>query len=260
MYPNPDVQEIIETLVRQIKSVLADNLEGLYLKGSLALGDFNPETSDVDLLVITKELVSGEDFTRLAAMHEQIQRLPNRYTNDVELAYIPLHAILNFRPRREYPALERGAGEKLKWKALGANWVLEFWTVRERGVRLFGPDPKGLIPPISKGEMVAATRQVLREDWLEWVNTWDNPDWRTHAGEMRFVVETMCRVLYTVAQGELSSKPKAVRWAQETLQEPWRSLIAQSQSWNAGGVLDKATVAQVEAFVRWTAERLQDES
>lgn len=53
MYPNPDVQEIIETLVRQIKSVLADNLEGLYLKGSLALGDFNPETSDVDLLVIT---------------------------------------------------------------------------------------------------------------------------------------------------------------------------------------------------------------
>jgi len=259
MYPNADVQEVAETLVRQIMSVLADTLEGIYLKGSLALGDFDPQTSDVDLLVITKKLVTGESFAELAKMHDGIQTLSNRYANEVELAYVPLSAIQNFRPRQEYPALERGVGERLKWKSLGANWILEFWTVREHGITLCGPDPKTLIPPITSDEIVGAVRQVLAQDWLEWVDTWDSPEWSTHAGEMRFVVETLCRALYTVGHGELSSKPKAVRWALETLPEPWRSLITESQSWAAGGSLDGARVAQIEAFVRWTAARLHDE-
>lgn len=258
-YPNSDVRAIVETLTREIKSVLEGNLEGLYLKGSLALGDFNAETSDVDLLVITKERVTDEDFTKLAEMHSQIQKTANRYANEVEPAYVPLHDIQNFSPRHEYPALERGPDERLKWKSLGANWILEFWTVRERGITLYGPDPKTLIPPIPKEEMVVAARQVLQEDWLEWVDTWANPEWHTHAGEMRYVVETMCRALYIVAHGELSSKPKAVRWALEALPEPWPALVNQSQSWTAGGAVDWTATAEVEAFVRWTAARLQGE-
>ena len=67
MYPNADVQEVAETLVRQIMSVLADTLEGIYLKGSLALGDFNPETSDVDLLVTFEDgFTPGLEFFGLA--------------------------------------------------------------------------------------------------------------------------------------------------------------------------------------------------
>ncbi|MBF6594542.1 MAG: DUF4111 domain-containing protein [Thermaceae bacterium] len=243
-------------MLKAIKSVLSDNLEGIYLKGSLALGDFDPKTSDIDLLVINKELVSEEDFTRLAEMHSQIQKMHNRYANEVELAYVPLSAIQNFRPQQQYPVLERGVGERLKWKSLGANWILEFWTVREHGITLYGPNPKTLIPPITSDEIVGAVRQVLAQDWLEWVDTWDSPEWSTHAGEMRFVVETLCRALYTVGHGELSSKPKAVRWALLTLPEPWRSLITESQSWVAGGSLDGARVAQIEAFVRRVATQV----
>jgi predicted nucleotidyltransferase len=260
VYPNQDVRAIVESLTREIGSVLEGNLEGLYLKGSLALGDFNSETSDVDLLVITRELVTNKDFTALTRMHGQIEKMPNRYASDIELTYISLDAIQNFRPGQEYPALERGQGEKLKWKLLGANWILEFWTVRERGITLLGPDPKTLIPPISAAEVVAATRQVVAEDWLEWVDTWAEPGWQTHAGELRFAVETMCRALYTAARSELPSKPKAVRWALETLPQPWSGLVAESQSWAAGGAAEHCVTAEVEAFVRWTAARLAPQS
>lgn len=96
MYPNADVRTIVEILVGQIASTLEDNLEALYLRGALALGDFNPETSDIDLLVLTRELVTDKDFTALTRMHGQIEKMPNRYASDIELAYAPLDAIQNF--------------------------------------------------------------------------------------------------------------------------------------------------------------------
>lgn len=251
MYPHPAVRAILETLRERIPSTLGKNLVGIYLKGSLALGDFNPRTSDVDLLVVTDEPVSAEDFPVLAAMHERIQALPNPYAKEVELAYVPVRAIRDFQPVQKYPALERGG--KLRWKPLGANWILEFWTVREHGAVLYGPDSKTLIPPISSEEIVGAVRMVLAQDWLEWVGTWQYPGWQTHAGEMRFVVETMCRAAYTLERGEMCSKPQAVQWALKTLPEPWPPLIERSQTWRAGQPIDPATARQAAEFVRWAA-------
>lgn len=258
MQSNPAVRGILEVLHQRIPQVLGDNLEGLYVKGSLVLGDFNPETSDVDLLVVIKEPVSEEDFPALVEMHDEIQTLPNPYAHELELAYIPIHAIQSFETRRRYPALERGEKQKLKGKSLGANWILEFWTVREHGVILYGPDPKTLIPPIFPDQIMGAVRTVLAEDWLAWVDTWDDPEWPTHQGEMRFVVETMCRASYTLEYARVSSKPVAVRWALEALAEPWPALIRHSQSWATGGVATPQTVSEVEAFVRWTVNSLED--
>ena len=255
MYPNSEVGEIVESLVPQINRVLEDNLEGIYLKGSLALGDFNPETSDVDLLVVVKQPLHQADFERLDPMHRRIQTLPNRYAGDVELAYVPATILNNFVPGLKYPALERG--EQLKWKTLGSNWLLEFWTVREHGATLHGPDPKTLIEPIGKEQIVAAVRGVF-PDWLDWINTPDDPGWHAQMGTLRFAVETMCRVLYTLETGEMCSKPKAVAWALARVPEPWVSLIKESQGWWSQKT-DAASVAKVWQFVRWVVEEKQHE-
>jgi len=253
MYPNTDIQEILEVLCASIVATLGDNFEGIYLKGSLALGDFNPETSDVDLLIVVKQALDQADFERLERMHQHLQTLPNRYAHEVELAYVPASILNSFVPGRKYPAL--GRGEQLKWKALGTNWILEFWTVREHGSALSGPDPKTLIDPISSEEIVGAVRGVM-PDWLEWVNTWNDPQWHPNLGTMRFAVETMCRVLYTLATGEMCSKPKAVAWALGNLPEPGHSLVVQSQSWSPNQPTSPAINALVMEFVRYAAERL----
>ena len=44
-YPS-DVSALIEALLDGVRSALGDNLVGFYLRGSLALGGFNPETSE----------------------------------------------------------------------------------------------------------------------------------------------------------------------------------------------------------------------
>lgn len=248
----PEVEEILEVLCQRIPVLLGDNLEGLYVKGSLVLGDFNPETSDVDLLVVVKQALGSANFEQLDAMHREIQTLPNRYAHEVELAYVPAAKLNHFVPGERYPSLERG--EQLKWKALASNWILDFWIARERGFILIGPDPKTLIDPISAEQMVAAVRGVM-PDWLEWVNSPDDPGWHGTTGTLRFAVETMCRVLYTLEFAQMCSKPTAVRWALQTLPEPWVLLIQESQGWWSQKSNPK-DVSRVWAFVRWVAAKV----
>lgn len=54
----PPVTEILNTLLASLQDSLGENLVGLYLRGSLALGDFIPETSDLDVLAIAETLVT----------------------------------------------------------------------------------------------------------------------------------------------------------------------------------------------------------
>jgi len=103
---------MVTLLQREIVAELGWNLEGLYLKGSLALGDFNPETSDIDLLALVKEPLAAEEFTRLARRHARIHSLPHRYAKEVELAYVPVGDVQRFQSGKAYPALERGERQR----------------------------------------------------------------------------------------------------------------------------------------------------
>ena len=48
--PYPTVNALLDDLLTQARTVLGSELIGFYLDGSLALGDFDPETSDVDFI------------------------------------------------------------------------------------------------------------------------------------------------------------------------------------------------------------------
>ncbi|MDD6156298.1 MAG: nucleotidyltransferase domain-containing protein [Lachnospiraceae bacterium] len=53
-----DYREVTEEFVIQSRKILGDNLTGVYLHGSAAMGCFNPEESDIDLLVVVKDALS----------------------------------------------------------------------------------------------------------------------------------------------------------------------------------------------------------
>jgi hypothetical protein len=125
-------------------------------------------------------------------------------------------------------------GEAFARHEHGANWLLERWVVRERGVVPFGPDPRSLIDPILPNALLAAVRLRLRE-WDASVDASDARDWLRGSGQQTYVVETMCRALCTLAIGELPSRPRAVAWARSALPEPRRSTVERSRPRCADG-------------------------
>ena len=245
-----EVHAVLSDLLAAIQRALGDQLVGVYLRGSLATGDFIPETSDIDALAVTEHPVDDAQFAILAALHAQLSRSPDPFANQVEIAYIDRAALRRFRPGLRHPTL--GRGETLAWTEHQSNWILERWTLREQGIALYGPDPRALIDAVSPDEIVPAVRARL-QDWADWARTPDDPDWRLPRSHKAYAVETMCRGLYVLARGELSSKRQAVAWALETLPEPWRSTVRRSQAWRTDNTVDLDIVPEVRQFVLWAA-------
>ncbi len=246
----PDVASLLDALVAGICQALGENLVGLYLRGSLAMGDFDPATSDVDYFAITERQVSAREFAALAALHASLGQPANPFGDQLEGTFVDRASAWRYEPGRRFPTI--GRNEALEWSEHGANWLLERWIVRERGVTLLGPDSRALIAPVSSDDLRAAIRDRLR-DWAEFARQTDDPEWRGSRGHKAYVVETMCRALRTLATGELQTKPQAVAWALATLPAPWPDLIGRSRAWRGDPTPDESLNAEVQRFTLWTA-------
>lgn len=257
--PYPDVNNLLRLLLTETHAILGDELIGLYLDGSLALGDFNPATSDVDFIAaVAQPLVSSEtEFLRrnsiskvpeLAAMHRRIRDSGCPFATELEGSYIHLSALRRHDPADAvFPNLERGPDEVLKLEKHHSDWIIHRYTVRKHGITLFGPPPATIIEPISPIDVRRATTEVLRSWWgtpaaAEAIRG-------AHPGYLVYVVQTMCRALYALEYGAVVSKPVAARWALATLDVRWHALIERSLAWQ----LDDSMKPEMIAFVQFVA-------
>ena len=226
------------------------NLVGFYLRGSLALGDFNPTTSDVDVHVVTKCPVSAPQFEALRELHERIDARNNAFGRHYEVSYINRASVKRFNQgERLHPTV--GADWAFCWGEHGDNFVLERWTVREHGVVLLGPAPRTLIDPITIGELQAAVVRELASRVDDWAVDQKCPNWLRPRYYQAFEIETLCRALYTLELGKMPTKPEAVAWALWTLPDPWCELVRWSQEHRADKNEDDSKFPEVMQFARW---------
>jgi predicted nucleotidyltransferase len=244
-----EVHEILDALIPGVQSALSDNLVGVYLRGSLATGDFI-DTSDIDFLVATERPVSETEVEALIALHARLAALPNRYADRLEGAYIDRRSLRRFEPGRQFLTVE--CETPLRLKEHETSWLIERWVLREKGIALLGPDPKTLIDPISPEEVRDAVRLRIRE-WATWAANPHDPEWLPPRSHQAYAVETMCRALYALQFGELASKRTAAEWAISALPDRWRALVERSVDGRADATPDEDRIAEVLDFVQWCA-------
>lgn len=97
----------------------------------------------------------------------------------------------------------------------------------------------------------------LLDDLATWV------DIDAIAWGQRYAVMTAARQLYTLATGEVTSKPDALRWAMDALDPVWRPLLEatlrERSGFDPSTRPDPAVVAETRELVR-EAARLADRS
>ncbi len=159
--PYPDVNEILNLLLASVKDVLREQFVGMYLFGSLANGGFDKD-SDIDVLVVTRNEISGDTFSALGEMHKRMAEIDSPWAIQLEVSYIPQKALRRFDPAdMRHPHLDRGYGEELHMMDHASDWIIQRHILRERGVILSGPDPKMLIEPVSQDDLRQAVVDVL---------------------------------------------------------------------------------------------------
>ena len=65
----PEINSVLQELLSGARDILGDHFVGMYLDGSLAIGEFEPDKSDLDFVVVTDSDVSSDTFGDLKAMH-----------------------------------------------------------------------------------------------------------------------------------------------------------------------------------------------
>ena len=218
----PDVNEVLNLLLSHVKKILADQFVGMYLYGSLSSSDFDPESSDIDFLVVTTATLSDRTISELEAMHNRIWAGGAKWASRLEGSYVQKELIRRHDPNGlACPAVNEG---KFYVAALGSDWIIQRHIIREMGVVVEGPSPQTLIDFVTPEEIRGAVLGVLQEWWFPML---DDPSWLRERGSEyhAFAVITMCRALHALEHGTVLSKPKTVEWARSKLGEAWQELI-----------------------------------
>src|SRR6476661_10943946 len=255
--PYADVNDALRDLLAGVRAVLGARFVGMYLTGSLALGDFDPRTSDIDFAVVTTGTLSDDLVKALRDLHARFDTGGSPWAGKVEAVYIPRAALRDAAPTGvQHPQVEKG--RLLFMDQLESGWVFQCYILREHGVPLAGPDPRTLIDPVDPDEMrraavpIAVIWQALAFHDLAWLA------WLRERGNQAFVALTLCRLLYTLDTGGVASKPAAARWAQQILGGRWAGLLARSQAGQHDtAAIQDSDLAATVALIAYTVQRFR---
>ena len=247
-----DVNLVLHNFLAHIQALLENHFVGMYLVGSLALGDFDPLNSDIDFIVVTEAEIGDDLFDGLQDIHAQFAVSISAWAERIEAIYVPRSALSHTTPSASpYPQLEKGT--RLFKAPLESGWVFQCISMRNHGVIIAGPTPRTVVGPIRPHDLYSASANLVGT-WIEQAET--DPTWLfwlRQRSAQSFVILTLCRLLYSLVTGDVTSKPRAAEWASRELGEPWTALIERAQA----GQHEVGNITQIEeeetlAFIRFT--------
>ena len=251
--PYPEVNDVLIRLLTEARAVLGQEFVGLYLYGSLATGDFDPQRSDIDFLIVTSHFLPEQTIAALEKMHHGFAQSDNKWDRKLEGLYIPLAELSHYK--EQGPELPTVNERYFYIARQGSDWVIQRHLLREHETIVAGPSIREFIEPVPAQEMRTAVCAIMRSWWAPMI---DDPTWLDGRPEYQaFAVQTMCRVLYTLKFSSAVSKTKAAKWALEALGGEWTVLITDAAGWPDTWPAD---LQQVQDFIRYTNDqRLPDE-
>jgi len=226
--PYPELPGVLKQLIDGVKSILSDNLTGIYLVGSLATGDFDLD-SDIDFLVVIKNELSNEMVFKLQEMHRAIHDRNCYPAKHLEGSYIRKELLGNPHTmiKQKIWYLDNGS-RTLELSDHDNRWHVH-WVLREKGIVLWGPEPATLMKPIPVHELkqdVLVILDLIAKGFAQELDQ-ELGFYNSRFGQS-FVVLTMCRILQTLSTGSIQSKKAGKDWAKNILDAEWRDFIEQA--------------------------------
>jgi len=209
--PEP-VRSTMQALTRGLVKVLGDRLVGVYLGGSLPMGDFCAASSDLDFLVITRGPLSIEESLAVELLHRDLLRRYD-YAARLEGDYAPAGVLVPEGTSEPVPGCERGIFlPKVGEIMLSADNIA---NLREYGMVFYGPDPHAILPAVAPDQVRAAVREMLKLGPVAPESAQDA------AGQILNLLRSGC----ALERGEPATKSDGARWGLEHLGAEWHPVI-----------------------------------
>ena len=234
-------------LVERLHGALGDDLVGVYVSGSYALGEYLPGRSDLDVMAVARDELPLERRAHVVERlrHESLP-CPARglefvvYREELVRASSPGAGFaINLNTGREmaFHVSYDPADEPGHW------FVIDRSIVRERGVPLLGPPPSEVFGPLPRPLVLEALLESLR---------WHRRDAAARPDD---AVLNACRAYRYAAEGSWVPKIEAGRWAAAHLGDAALIETAIGVRRRQAGELDDEAVDEFLARVSALLER-----
>lgn len=250
--PYQDVDDVLIHLASGIKTILANNLFGLYLFGSLTYGDFNPDSSDIDLIAAVNKPLNHDELELIKHLHTQVGERYHKWSDRIECSYTPVELFKNILPPKE-PRPWFGGGILYEEAPYGNEWIINNYLLYEHGIVFIGNDFKNIINPI---DMVEVQKACIRDLFQEWEPKITDFEWLDNSHYQSYLVLNLCRILYTVMCGKTGSKKVSAEWVKNQFGSAFRDLIEVAENWKYGKQMFMKN--ETINFIKFAIDRIKE--
>lgn len=252
----PQTRAQVEGFQDAVQQIVAQNLVGIYLHGSLAMGCFNPQRSDIDLLAVThsgmaldvkRELGhlllarSGDPHPLEISFLREQDLQPWQYPTPFDLHYSEMWRE-QYRQHLQGDEWRTWNGRQYRDPDLAAHITLTL----HRGIRLQGRPISEVFPPVPREDYVASLLS-------------DCEGARDEIAESPvYGVLNMCRVYWYLLADRISSKDEAAVWAIGYLPRAFQGLVARAlQAYRGQGTEEGLAAPELQAFAAYVDQQVQ---
>lgn len=215
----------VRRLVAGVRQSLGTNLIGIYLHGSLALGCFNPATSDIDLLVVTRQRLPIPTKQSLVELLLVVSNSPH----PIEISFLSREDLAPWRyptpfdlhyseDRRPALTCDLATGiwsDAVEMPQTDPDLAAHIMVMRQRGIVLWGDPIPTVFPDVPRADYLASIILDLR---------WAQQRLGSASG-LVYAVLNSCRVCAYLRNGRILSKDEGAVWALSRLPPEYAPLI-----------------------------------
>lgn len=218
--------DLINEFVNRSKVILKENLVGIYLHGSSVMGCFNPEKSDIDLIIVVDDKMS--DATKKTYMDMVVVLNSYAPAKGIEMSIVRKEACdpfvyptpfeLHFSAMHLKWYRDNPEDYILKMNGTDKDLAAHFTIIRKRGKCLYGL-------PIED-----AFAEVPKADYMDsiWNDIAEAPEEITE--NTMYLTLNLARVLAFAKDGLVLSKKEGGEWGLKNVPEEYHSLIENALS------------------------------
>jgi len=246
--------------VESFKSYLGQKLVGVYLHGSLAMGCFNPASSDVDVLVVVADKLNRDEKRTLSQLLLQISGQVR-----LEMSVVTLQSLQTFYHPSLYELHFSGSNKEgfergyvdLTTEKTDPDLAAHFVITKARGICLYGQPIVNVFPDFPKRDYLDS---IVTDAETSYKNIVARPD-EGECSVPTYGVLNFCRILAFMEQGLMMSKLEGGHWGVEHLPVQYRPVIQEAlEEYQASGTADRVDCKLLKQFANYARAEIQRNS
>ncbi len=227
---NPIAKTILELYQNEVDQKIPGFLEGLYLYGSLTLGDFHPKKSDIDFITVSSQRINNLQFQELRKIHKKIQRKyrkPN--LNGIYLTWEDLG-----KTKEAIPAIPYFFQGKLHRAGHFEINPVTWWQLKNHAISLVGRPPENMDFEVDSYLLVDYIHENMHSYWADWVKThsiwWSYKSWLLviFPRLVEWGVLGLSRQYFTLKTHQIASKLEAGEYCLKNFPGEFKNILKEA--------------------------------